>query len=116
MRRLTSAQAIGDARIASVFRAEAGEGQPKGPPDTTPDILRNATPNTTPTAVKDALIEAFELMGGVERLAEYAEAHPGEFYKMWIRILPQEVSGPNGGAIPIQAVARIIVDPKAADQ
>lgn len=77
-------------RLANL--TNAGKGRPKG------------VPNKTTVAVKTALIEAFDKMGGVDRLAQFAEEEPGEFYKLWVKILPQEISGVDGGAITVQIV------------
>ena len=34
-------------------------------------------------------------------LVDWAQDNPGEFYKLAARMVPHEVSGPGGGAIPI---------------
>lgn len=81
-----------DKGLSPEFLAQAGKGRPKG------------AQNKTTIAVKQALIEAFEKMGGVDRLAQFAEEEPGEFYKLWVKILPQEISGVDGGAITVQIV------------
>jgi len=65
---------------------------------------RKGIPNKTTVAVKQALIEAFEQMGGVARLAEFAKVEPGEFYKLWVKILPQEISGVDGAPLTVQIV------------
>ncbi len=49
------------------------------------------TPNKATVVVKAALNEAFERAGGVEALIEFAKASPGEFYKLWVRMLPTEI-------------------------
>lgn len=77
-------------RLANLTRS--GMGRPKG------------AQNKTTIAVKTALIEAFEKMGGVKRLTEFADEDPGEFYKLWVKILPQEISGVDGGAITVNIV------------
>lgn len=50
------------------------------------------TPNKTTIAVKEALNAAFEGIGGVPQLITWAQTEPGEFYKLWAKMLPQEVS------------------------
>jgi hypothetical protein len=62
-------------------------------------------PNKTTRAVKEALAEAFERNGGVESLTTWAQANPTEFYKLWAKLLPTEISGPGGAPIPIAAIA-----------
>jgi len=69
----------------------AGKGRVKG------------VPNKTTVAVKAALIEAFENLGGVPSLVTWGEENRTEFYKLWAKLLPTEVTGPDGGPIPVQA-------------
>ena len=38
--------------------------------------------------VVNAFQDAFELMGGVPRLAHWADQHPSAFYKLYARLLP----------------------------
>lgn len=57
----------------------AGKGRPAG-------ALNKST-----KAVKEALQEAFEGMGGTTRLIEWAKEDPTEFYKLWAKLLPAEV-------------------------
>lgn len=42
------------------------------------------------------------------RLKEWAKKHPAEFYAMCARLVPKEISGPGGGAIPIAAETKLI--------
>lgn len=65
----------------------AGKGRVKG------------VPNKTTVAVKQALAAAFDELGGVAALAEWARGNPDDFYKLWVKLLPTEVSGPDGGPI-----------------
>lgn len=44
--------------------------------------------NKQSTTVKDALIEAFDQMGGVPALVKWGKTDPKEFYKIWVKILP----------------------------
>jgi len=44
----------------------------------------------------EALAAAFEEIGGVARLAAWAEANETEFYKMWARLVPGESAGATG--------------------
>lgn len=47
--------------------------------------------NKTTSAVKDALTAAFEELGGVAALANWGKQNETEFYKLWVKMLPQEV-------------------------
>lgn len=53
--------------------------------------------------LKQAFLETFRLMGGVEELANwatYSNANQTEFYKMLARLLPREVGFTGGGIEP----------------
>ena len=64
------------------------------------------TPNKTTASVKEALQAVYADRGGNRALLAWANDNPTEFYKLWGRMLPQEVSGPDGGAI--QAVHEVV--------
>lgn len=70
----------------------AGKGRKKG------------VPNKATASVKAALLEAFEKKGGVPALLKWAKDNETEFYKLWGRLAPTEVSGPDGGPIPLAHV------------
>lgn len=44
--------------------------------------------NLTRQSVVAAFADAFEQIGGVSRLALWADTHPEEFYKLYARLLP----------------------------
>ncbi|MCY1417854.1 hypothetical protein D9M71_333980 [compost metagenome] len=52
---------------------------------------QKGTPNKTTKEVKDALGEAFVKLGGVAALVRWGKQEPGEFYKLWARMLPHEI-------------------------
>ena len=43
------------------------------------------------TTLKSAFIEAFEEIGGVDNLVEWARCNQTEFYKMLARLMPREI-------------------------
>ena len=43
------------------------------------------------TTLKNAFIETFEEIGGVDNLVEWARANQTEFYRMVARLMPKEV-------------------------
>ena len=47
--------------------------------------------NKTTSAVKEALEQAFHGLGGVESLRDWGKENQTEFYKLWVKLLPQEV-------------------------
>lgn len=74
--------------------------RPKGQPKL--GGRKKGTPNKKTTAVKEALQEAFEGMGGVKSLMAWAKTEPGEFYKLWVKILPLTVTGDADSKSPLQ--------------
>lgn len=84
-------------------RGNAGKGRPRG------------SPNKVTASVRVALEQAFEKLGGVKALAEWAEDQPTEFYKLYAKLLPVQVQADmkHSGAVSI------IVDtgvPRAPDE
>lgn len=67
---------------------------------------RKGSTNKTTASAKEALTLAFVGVGGVPDLIEWAKANRTEFYKLWGKLLPHEVTGPNGGAIEVTQVWR----------
>lgn len=65
----------------------AGKGRKKG------------SKNKVTASVKQALTEAFEKRGGVASLVKWAKLNETEFYKLWGRLVPTEVTGEGGGAL-----------------
>lgn len=52
-------------------------------------------------AVKQCIINAFEEMGGVKNLVKWGKENQTEFYKLWGRMIPHEVTGEDGGDVKI---------------
>lgn len=65
--------------------------------------------NKTTTAVKAALHEAFEQLGGVPKLVEWGKDNPGEFFKLWVKTLPTEIKNADGEAFKVQNVTEVVV-------
>lgn len=63
--------------------------KPKGAPKT--GGRQKGTPNKTTAGVKAALEAAFEGLGGVPALLRWGREEPGEFYKLWAKMLPTEI-------------------------
>lgn len=67
-----------------------GPGRPKG------------SKNKATASIKEAFREAFEELGGSEALVKWAlsdEKNKTEFYKLSTKLIPTEISGPDGGPI-----------------
>jgi len=59
---------------------------------------KKGTPNKTTASVKEALIKAFDDLGGVDSLVVWGSDNPTQFYQLWAKILPQEVHSTLTGA------------------
>lgn len=73
-----------------------GKGRPKG------------SLNKTTASIKQALTEAFEMTGGVKSLVKWANQNETEFYRLWSKLVPQDVTvaGQDGG--PIMVTVRFV--------
>lgn len=74
-------------------------------------------PNKATKAVKEALQEAFDGLGGVASLTAWAKNEPTEFYKLWAKLLPTEVKAKveNVGDIPIGKVQIEVINANTQD-
>ena len=70
----------------------AGKGRVKG------------VPNKVTASIRQALVNAFEKLGGVRSLVAWGKANPNEFYKLWGRMAPTEVAvtDPDGNGLTIR--------------
>jgi hypothetical protein len=59
------------------------------------------TPNKTTAQVKEAILRAFETVGGASYLETVAREDPKTFCSLLGRVLPTEISGPEGGAVGV---------------
>ena len=71
-------------------RGKAGPGRPKG------------SVNRTTASVKAMLLQVAGDLGGEAAMLDWARENPTEFYKLLGRLLPHEVSGPDGAAIAVR--------------
>lgn len=82
-----------------------GPGRPKG------------LPNKTTALLKDAILKAGEAAGGKEGLVGYlttqAKANPGPFLSLLGKVMPLQVTGPDGADGKPTAIQINIVDPKS---
>ena len=58
-------------------------------------------PNKVTISVKAALEAAFDGLGGVPALIAWAEKEPGEFYRLWGKLLPRNISIEGGAQLGI---------------
>ena len=60
------------------------------------------------TTLKSAFIDAFEEIGGVDNLVEWARCNQTEFYKMLARLMPREIhANVNTGTSLIECLREI---------
>ena len=108
---------------------------PKGAPKPKGSGRKKGTPNKVTRDVKEAVLEAFEkggklrwrnpktgkystitCPGGVEYLQGMMISHPEQFLTLLGRILPTQITGPDGGPIEFQEVQIIAVPANGGKQ
>lgn len=72
-----------------------GPGRPKG------------SPNKITASIKQALTDAFDNLGGVPSLVKWGKENQTEFYKLWSKLVPQDVQVGGEGGGPLQVTVRI---------
>jgi hypothetical protein len=60
---------------------------------------QKGTPNKTTVKVKEAFEAAFEQLGGVDALVTWGQAERSEFYKLYAKLLPVQVTGDKDNPI-----------------
>lgn len=70
------------------------------------------TPNKISKTMKEAFKEAFEQLGGVPKLVEWAEKNPDKFYPLVARLLPVDITS-NDEAITPTVVKVNLIAPNA---
>ena len=68
---------------------------------------KKGTPNKSTAAVKAALVDAFDQLGGVGSLVKWGKKNPTEFYKLWSKLLPTEIKNADGEKLRIEVVEEI---------
>lgn len=60
---------------------------------------------------KENIAAVFVRLGGTAAMAKWAEGNQTDFYKLYARLIPTEVSGPDGESL-FGAVERIVTKAK----
>jgi hypothetical protein len=71
---------------------------------------QKGTPNKATAAIKDSVLQALDEVGGVDYLKRVANENQAAFCTLLGKILPTQLTGPNDGAIQVEAIKRIIVN------
>lgn len=58
-------------------------------------------PNKLSINARDALWKVFHDIGGTQRMAQWADDNPGDFYKLFQRLVPTQVTGEDGGPVTL---------------
>ncbi len=83
--------------------------KPKGSPKT--GGRQKGTPNKTSAELRQAILSAFTTVGGVDYLVHVAREDVRTFCTLLGKVLPAEMSGPDGGPIPIGKIINTIIYP-----
>lgn len=63
---------------------------------------KKGTPNKVTTSMKQAVVEAFDALGGVEAMTSWARQNKTQFYtKIVPKLIPLQLTGEAGGPIQI---------------
>ena len=73
---------------------------PKGRPRPGAGRIKGSQ-NKLTRSIKEALLLAFNGMGGAAELERWGKKNQTEFYKICARLIPTEISGVDGAAIPV---------------
>lgn len=81
----------------------------KGHPKPPNSGRKKGVSNKATVAVKDALDQAFNKLGGIKALTDWATDNPGEFYGLWCKMLPKEVKADISATLTGASVVTEIV-------
>jgi hypothetical protein len=96
-------------------------GKPKGAPKTGGRV--KGTPNKVTAQIKDAIMAAYDRLGGVEYLVRVGEEHPVVFCALLGKLLPNELRLPAEELAPLVRIFTsktedkgVVIDAEAQDQ
>ncbi len=75
-----------------------------------PQGRKPGAPNKSTAAAKEALSMAFDGIGGVPRLTQWAEEQPTEFFKLWSKLLPAEIKADLSGDMNLRVIVQRFTD------
>lgn len=74
---------------------------------------QKGTPNKSSAALKDAILNAFEEVGGQSYLVTVANEDPKTFCVLLGKVLPTQLTGENGGPIQTEDVTMLTPEEKS---
>jgi hypothetical protein len=74
-------------------------------PPLKPPGRKKGVPNKISKTMKEAFKEAFEQLGGVPKLVEWAERNPDKFYTLIARLLPVDIT--SGGEAITPTIVKV---------
>jgi hypothetical protein len=83
---------MSDKQTAKIGKGKPGPGRKKG------------VPNKLTQSAKQAFQHAFDTLGGAQGLARWARSEPGDFYRLYARLIPveQRLTDGNGEQLSIK--------------
>lgn len=70
------------------------------------------TPNKLSATVKDNVIAVFDAIGGTKNMTTWAKTNETEFYRLYSKLMPLQLTGDPESPITFQRIERTIVRPK----
>ena len=62
---------------------------------------RKGSPNKVSATVKDNILAVFTRLGGTAEMTKWAARNKDDFYKMYARLAPKEITGEGGRPIEV---------------
>ena len=59
----------------------------------------HGTPNKVNQSIREAFRDAFNQLGGADALAAWGRENPTPFYMLASKLIPQEITGPDGSQL-----------------
>lgn len=72
------------------------------------------TPNKLSGTAKDNIAAVFNRLGGTSAMAKWAEENPNQFYQIYAKLIPVQISGDQNAPL-IHRIEREIIDPNTKD-
>lgn len=71
-----------------------------------PTRSRKGIPNKAGATAKDNVLAVFTRLGGTAAMAKWAEDNQTDFYRIYAKLIPAQLTGADGGPIQV-ALSRI---------